>query len=649
MNEFLTHFHFLRPGWLIALLPLALLLCALFIVRRNQSGWQSVIPHHLYQFMIKGTQSVQRKPPLGLLGLGWLIATLALAGPTWQKLPQPVFQLKRGHVVVIDMSLSMRATDVTPDRLTRAKYKAIDLVNQLGEGETGLIAYAGDAFVISPLTEDAATITALLPSLRPEIMPVAGSDPLLGIQSAAELLTNAGYQKGDIFWLTDGIEPDQVSELQNYISGLPYTVSVLGVGTAEGAPVKQLNGELLKDRTGSIVIPRLQASALERLASAGNGIYSPLSADDRDITALTALSLTDREAEETESEDNQGDAWKEAGPWLVLMLLPLAAYGFRRGLLFCVALLTLGLNSADPVMAQENAPDTQSGYQPPTWWQQPFMNDDQTGKAAYDQKAYRDAAATFADPLWRGASLYEAGDYEAALDAFRQSDSVEATYNQGNALARLGKLDDAIAAYDDVLRRQPDHTAAAENKALLEQLKSQQQNNQDNQNQQDPSDNSDNGSSQDNASQSNGSQNSGSQNSGDQSSGSQNSDGNNTAPEQGNKPPSAADDNRQQVPQSSAQSQQGSESDPVTDDAQADTQSMPAATEPSLDDDSAAAPRDATAAGTEMTDEEREAQQRLDNLMRRVPDDPAFLLKRKMQLEAQKRQRQRLPANRRDW
>ena len=150
-------FHFLRPEWFYALIPL---LIAVWFVKRwraRATGWQGVIANHLYQHLITGKQQSVTSLFVPLLALTWLLGVIALAGPTWERIPQPVYQVKTGHVLVLDMSLSMRATDIAPDRLSRAKYKAIDLVNLIDEGDMGLVAYAGDAFVISPLTEDANT------------------------------------------------------------------------------------------------------------------------------------------------------------------------------------------------------------------------------------------------------------------------------------------------------------------------------------------------------------------------------------------------------------------------------------------------------------------------------------------------------------
>lgn len=660
MTAYLQQFHFLRPEWLLALIPLLALLALLVYTRGRHSGWQHVIPVHLYKHMVSGNALKQSRPPYSLLALGWLLATLALAGPTWERLPQPVFQLKRGHVVLIDMSLSMRATDVSPDRLTRAKYKAIDLINALGEGETGLVAYAGDAFVISPLTQDVGNITSLLPSLRPEIMPVAGSDPLLGFEAASELLTNAGYQRGDIYWITDGIEMSQMGELKEYVSGLPFTVNVLGVGTPDGAPIRQLDGELLKDSSGSIVVPRMREDRLDDISKAGNGKLATLKADDSDIERLTRLSLTQRETETETTDAPQGDAWREAGPYLLLLLLPLAAYGFRRGLLFALCVACLLPLTPSPVMAQQpNAATPNNDYQSSAWWQQPFLNDDQEAKRAYDQRAFDRAASQFTAPAWQGAAHYRAGNFDAALEAYNQLDTNDALYNQGNALARLGRLDEAIERYDRLLERAPDHEDAAANKALLEQLKKQQQNNQEQQqggNGQDQQQSSDSQQGQDSDQQDGGAQNNGAgKQSGNDNAATKDSEQDQDASSQS---PSQQENGQPDTesPMDNGQPQQSENEENAAASGQPEpqqgepeqakgAQSSPADDQPKDNQEA-----DATGmAAAELTDEEKEAQQRLDNLMRRVPDDPAFLLKRKMQLEAQKRQRQRLPANRRDW
>ena len=686
--DFLNQFHFLRPKLFIALVPLMLLVLLIRKTTAKQSGWQSVIPSHLYQYMVIGKNEMGAKPPMWMLAFVWIISVIALAGPTWERLPQPVYQLKMGHVIVIDMSLSMRATDMTPDRLTRAKYKAIDLVNAIGEGEMGLVAYAGDAFVISPLTEDAGNITTLIPSLSPEIMPVPGSDPLLGIESASELLTNAGYNSGMIYWITDGIELEQQQELQEYVASIPFTVNALTVGTSEGAPIRQQSGELLKDFTGSIVIPKLNEGAVKGVVKTSGGRFESFTSNDTDIDALASVSLLDKsDSEENEEESNlQGDQWKEVGPYLLLILLPFAAFAFKRGLVFIVLVGLLspsmiknahalqraqaseiagtsqGIGAPEDTLEMANKPDSLS------WWQTPFMNDNQEALNSYQRGKYKDAVNQFNDDTWKASSLYKSGDYERALNAFKSIPGPESLYNQGNALAKLGKLEDAIKKYDQALSEAPDFDDARTNKKIVEDLLKQQQQQNQEQNQNENGDDGEQSDSQDNGQDSSdNSDNSDNPNSKQQSGDQNNQEGSNEQNGQQN------DNEGQQSDQSQANDEQqsGGDNSQQPDDSEmnsqnesSDSQQQNAEQEQSdqgdgAQQDSAQAQKDEQQAEqeaqamqgqeTELTDAEKEELQRMESLMRRVPDDPAFLLKRKMQLEAQKRQRQRMPSNRSDW
>jgi Ca-activated chloride channel family protein len=618
----LNEFHFIRPHWLWAIIPLLIIVALIRYVHKQQSGWQSVLASHLYQHLITTAGIKKVRPPLFLLGFCWVLATVALAGPTWERLPQPVYQLNTGKVVLIDMSLSMRATDVKPDRLTRAKYKAIDLVNAITEGETGLVAYAGDAFTISPLSSDAQNLTTLIPSLTPEIMPIAGSDPALGLQAAIELLTNAGYQQGEIFWITDGVANQQMKEISEIFNDSMFRLSVLGVGTEEGAPIQLVNGELLKDSRGAIVVPKLTVNNLKSLSRSSGGRYAPMQSDDSDINYLIEQSLIEQDPtkDEEAKQEKFGDKWQEIGPYLLLLILPFAAYSFRRGI---VTVVLIG------VLMPAYSPQARAD-----WWQDMWKTPDQQAMQAYKKNQYEQAANTFNDNLWQGTAHYKNADYQAALESFSHVEPTDknyadATYNAGNALAQLGEIDQAIAAYDKVLEQQPQHEEALANKTLLEKLKEQQKQQQDQsgEKQEDQEDGQQDGEKQDE--QQDG-QKSDQEQKGEQGEQSQ-------EPQQG--------DNSEQSESESQESEQQSQAEQEKQEAeqrQADQAEAEAEKQKSEQEQQAQAMQQGE---EELTDEQREQMQRMQNLLNRVPDDPAFLLKRKMQIESQQRKRERLPTN----
>jgi Ca-activated chloride channel family protein len=616
--SFLNEFHFIRPYLLWAIIPLLIIVALIRFVHKQKSGWQSVLASHLYQHLITTAGIRKVRPPLFLLGFCWVVATIALAGPTWERLPQPVYQLNTGKVVLIDMSLSMRATDVKPNRLTRARFKAIDLVNAITEGETGLVAYAGDAFTISPLSSDAQNLTALIPSLTPEIMPIAGSEPALGLQAAIELLSNAGYQKGEVFWITDGIANQQMKEVSEIFNNSLFRLSVLGVGTEEGAPIQMTNGELLKNSRGAIVVPKLTINNLKSLSRNSGGRYASMQADDSDINYLIEQNMIEKNSKENEETQQEkfGDKWQEMGPYLLLLILPFAAYSFRRGI---VTLLFIG------VLLPAYSPEARAD-----WWQDMWKTSDQQAMQAYNKNKYEQAANTFDDNLWQGTAHYKNEDYQAALESFAQVEPTDkgytdAKYNAGNALAQLGEIEQAIAAYEKVLEKRPEHEEALANKALLERLKNQQeQQDQSGESSDEQSENQDDGQEQD-------------EQQGEQQSDPDKKEGQGEGEGEESQDPQQGDDPEQNESQSKDSEQQSQAEQEQQEAEQQEEKKQKLEQEQELQ---------ALQQGEEeLTDEQREQMQRMQNLLNRVPDDPAFLLKRKMQIESQRRKRERLPTN----
>ncbi|MEJ2534023.1 MAG: VWA domain-containing protein, partial [Gammaproteobacteria bacterium] len=321
--------HFIRPAWLLAL-PLGVLLPLAWRRWRRPSGdWAGVCDPHLLRWLSVGGGAV-RGGAAGAIaaGLALVLSALALSGPSWQKLPDASFAASDAKVIALDLSASMLAEDLKPDRLTRARFRLSDLLQETREGQVGLVAYAGDAYVVAPLTDDTNTVANLLPALRPDVMPVAGSRADRALELAASLLERTGVAGGEILLITDEAEPRD-AEAAARLAREGIVTSVLAVGTREGAPVPS-GGGFVTDADGNVVIARLDLDALGAVAEAGGGRLSVLAAAGADRSPWRAAegSRFDRR------DDALGERWKDLGPWLVLLLLPLAAVAFRRGLLF---------------------------------------------------------------------------------------------------------------------------------------------------------------------------------------------------------------------------------------------------------------------------------------------------------------------------
>jgi Ca-activated chloride channel homolog len=454
-------FHFQQPLWFLALLPLVLLIWQLRGHASTDSAWRRVCDANLLSYLLVNPQRSDSRLPLWLLVAGWLIAVTALADPVWEKMPQPVFRTEAARVVVLDLSRSMSSSDLKPSRLEHARYKVEDVLRRSEEGQVGLVAFAGDAFVVAPLTQDARTITELLKALEPGLMPVQGSRVDRGLRKAGELLTQAGAGRGEILLVTDGYEGSRAIDAARDLRRQGYTVSVLGVGTAEGAPLSDGSGGFVQDEQGTVVVPRLDASSLRALADAGGGRYATITGNNADLNALLTP-LAPQLNTQVEQTGLETDAWRSRGPWLVVLLLPLAALAFRRGWLLGV-ILVVAATATPPQPAMAST------------WDDLWTRRDQQAAQALAAGDHARAAELATDPRRQGTAQYRAGYYEKALEDFNRASGPDAAYNQGNALARLGRYKEAIAAYDQALAAQPNMEDAQHNKAVVEALLRQQE------------------------------------------------------------------------------------------------------------------------------------------------------------------------------
>ncbi|MEZ5491860.1 MAG: VWA domain-containing protein [Gammaproteobacteria bacterium] len=569
----LQEFHFLRPLWLLALIPSVAFLLALWRINSSVSAWDKAIDKSLLPFLLDKSRNAAQRTPLVLLASVWLFSILALAGPVWEKLPQPVQKREDALVIILDLSLSMFAPDHVPSRLDLAKRKLRDILDQRDEGQTALVVYAGDAHTVTPLTDDTVTISALVPSLSPNIMPLFGSNPRAAMELAISLLDDVEATRGRLLLITDGIAGfAEEQALAEQVSATAYELLVMGVGTEEGAPIRTSDGGFLTDANGDAVIPQLNRNVLQSLTNRTGGRYHDIQLSNADINYLLADSLF---FEDSLSEvEEEFDIWYEAGPWLLILILPIAALSFRRGWLFSIALLFTVAGTLTPTRQAQ------------AWeWRDLWKTPDQQGAAAMEAENYQDAAVLFETPGWQGSAMYRSENYEAAVAAFSSDISADGHYNRGNALALNGNLAEAIAAYELTLELEPDHADALHNKEIVEQLLQEQES------QEGESE----GDSSDEQQQQEGSE----QEQQDQ----ENSDQQEQESQEGNQ-----DQEQQQQQQQQPEEQEGSESN--------SEQNTP----------------------SEETNEEFEEQQSLEQWLRRIEDDPGELLQRKFRFQYRQRQ-----------
>jgi Ca-activated chloride channel family protein len=426
----ISQLHLLRPQWLWALLVLPLLAWLWRARRRNNNAWREWVDPHLLRHLLDASPD-RRSRFAGWLGaLGYALAVLALAGPSWRQVEQPRWQSSAPLVIALDLSSAALAADLPPSRLAQARAKLATLLRERKGGQVGLVAFAGDAFTVAPLTDDAANVALFLDALQPDVMPVDGQRSDRAIAWSAQLLKRAGAGgiaggSGEILLLTDHADVDALDAAAR-AAGEGYRVSVLGLGSEAGAPYRRPDG--------TIVGAQLDSASLRKLAARGNGRYATLVAGDDDLRDLGVLDPT-ATAGTTTTAGGPGRSWQDEGYWLLPPLLLLALFAFRRRGMAMMLLLACMWIPWQPAQAAG-------------WWVRP------------DQAAHRQ--------MEQGTRAYRQGDFARAAQTYEAIDSADGHYNRGNALAKAGQYPQAIDAYDQALRKQPQMADAIANRRAVE-------------------------------------------------------------------------------------------------------------------------------------------------------------------------------------
>ncbi len=435
-------FHFLRPQWLMLFLPL-LVLVTLRWKKESQNALHDVLPEHLRKVLLIDNQGWQSHLPLKFLTLGFAIAIVACAGPTWQHLPSPFGEDKAELLIVLDASESMLETDIAPNRLTRAKHKIQSIVEQRNGGKTGLIVFAGTAHTAMPMTSDTKVLLPYLAAISPDIMPKSGKQAETALPIIAEHFTRSTQQAGGtVLFVTDGISPQAISEYQSYFSQSGSQLLVLAVGNQDVAAANM----------------PLDMKALSSLTSKSGGSLIQVSTDNQDVERISRL------IEKHLQLNGESDMpWQDMGYYLLFPVALLLLLWFRKGWLVqwvIVGVVLTGFSASPPVMAQPSGTEVhmrvneavqgdalnqkKNASQPISsseklyrWWMNLWFTPDQQGQRLFNQKDYLAAAKHYQDPFRKGVAYYYASEYQLAYTAFLQAKGSDlALYNAATALAR---------------------------------------------------------------------------------------------------------------------------------------------------------------------------------------------------------------------
>ncbi|BDR16154.1 VWA domain-containing protein [Vibrio sp. STUT-A11] len=430
LTQFFTQFHFIRPLWLLALIPMVFLIWLRWH-EESKPSWKDILPDHLREVLTIGEHGWRKQLPLKLLIVNVFIAILICAGPSWQREASPFGEDKASMLVVLDNSDSMLQKDLPPSRLERSKQKVRDLLASRQGGKTGSVVFAGTAHVAMPITQDNAVFDPFLAAIDPEIMPVKGKLAEQALVLIDQQLQ--GLAGSTVLLVTDGVNPATISKYEDYFADRPYQLLILAAG----------NPDIVSNNP-------IDLDSLQTLASKTGGRLIEVSVDNTDIQQLS------RYVERNMQLNGESSMpWKDMGYALLFPIALIMLIWFRKGWLvqWCLIAMVSGSLAMPSEVKAENvsikAEEPQVVQQVTAfdkaaqWWWDLWLTPDQQGQRLFNKQEYLAAAKQFSDPLRKGTAYYYASEFELAHSAFleMQNDPSEdvrdfGLYNAASALAR---------------------------------------------------------------------------------------------------------------------------------------------------------------------------------------------------------------------
>lgn len=447
-------FHFIRPEWLLLILPSLMFFWFILSHQNRKKRWHKMISSHLLQYLLVGTGNRRGLKPINLWLPVMFLAILALAGPTWQKETTPFTEDQAPLAIALDLSVTMNAIDIQPSRLERAKQKILDLLAERKGARTALLVYAGSAHMVLPLTDDSSILEMYLASLSTDILPSKGKNPDQALQLAIEMLSKE-TTSGTILFITDGIGRDQFPAFLKFQAENRGQILVLAIGTEQGGPIQTGENNFLYDEEGNRVKSSLNREELDQFSRETGAYITMVTVDKKDVNLINRHIKSHLTAAR---ENDESSRWKDSGYYLLFPLAFMALFWYRRGWtvkLLAIFLLTGFLFQPLTVHAEKIS------------LKKIFLTPDQQGRYYFERGDYAKACECFQDPLWKGISCYISKDYEKAVQQFSRLDTAESFFNLGNAYSRLGQFENSITSYQQALKRQSGYLNAQHNLELI--------------------------------------------------------------------------------------------------------------------------------------------------------------------------------------
>jgi len=461
ITQISDNFHFLRPEWLWALIPICLLGILLFKKAGNEDKWKKDIPQHLAQYLvIKGKENA--KLPRILMIVMILFVVFAVAGPTWKEIDIGEVKSKSSLIIALDLSRSMLATDLQPNRLERAKSKIVDLLNERPGMPAALVGFAGTAHTILHFTSDYNTLKYMLEHSSPAIMPLKGTS-FNTLFELADSLFKPMEMPGAMFILTDELPSEDVNLIKEFSENSKTKIEFLLISTPSGAPIPVSKNAFLKDDRGNTVIPTLNTNAINSFAQLTNVNINLITLDDSDIKKITSSIKENLQFEKNEAQENR--QWEDYGYWFMIPSLLLLLLWFRRGWVVSWMLLIFSL-PLHGCTTENNASPSQSKFEFVDLW----LTKDQQAQNLFDKRNYVEAASKFENLFWVGVSHYKAKEFQLAAQTFYQIKTPEGYFNLGMCMAELENWNEAIFAFEQALVLNPDFDEAKYNIAEIKKL-----------------------------------------------------------------------------------------------------------------------------------------------------------------------------------